>query len=116
MADAADGTESASQSFDHEEVKALINQCADSILGQSVYQAKKVGEWTAAVVEGVLKNLQSLNKPFKYVVTAILMQRNGAGLHTASTCFWDTKTDGTCSVRWDNKTLHAIVTVYALHI
>lgn len=22
------------------------------------------------------------------------MQKNGAGLHTASTCFWDTKTDG----------------------
>ncbi len=77
------------------------------------------------------------------------MQKNGAGLHTASTCFWDTKTDGlctaagfgfcfvsiqspdgmrclcaavlyhitgSCSVRWDNKTMHAIVTVFALHI
>lgn len=49
-------------------------------------------------------------------VTCIIMQKNGAGLHTASTCFWDTKSDGSCSVRWDNATMHAIVTVFALHI
>lgn len=54
----------------------------------------QVHDWTSAVVEGVLKNLQQANKPFKYVVTCIIMQINGAGLHTASTCFWDTKTDG----------------------
>ena len=49
-------------------------------------------------------------------MTCIIMQRNGAGLHTASTCFWDTNTDGSCSVRWENDTMHAIVTVFALHI
>ena len=42
--------------------------------------------------------------------------KNGAGLHTASTCFWDTRSDGSCSVRWDNATMRAIVTVFALHI
>jgi hypothetical protein len=28
----------------------------------------------------------------------------------------DQKTDGSCSVRWENKTMYAIVTVFALHI
>ena len=36
-------------------------------------------------MESVLKSLQAVNKPFKYVVTCIIMQKNGAGLHTAST-------------------------------
>lgn len=27
-------------------------------------------------------------------VTCVIMQKNGAGLHTASSCFWDNQTDG----------------------
>lgn len=29
-------------------------------------------------------------------VTSVIMQKNGAGLHTASSCFWDNSTDGEC--------------------
>ena len=29
-----------------------------------------------------------------YTVTCVIMQKNGAGLHTASSCFWDNTTDG----------------------
>ena len=41
-----------------------------------------------------MKKLKDLNKPFKYIVTAVIMQKNGAGLHTATSCFWDNTTDG----------------------
>jgi len=104
------------QTFDYEEVKGIIEQATQNVLGEQSYNPRKVHGWTSAVVEQVLKALQQASKPFKYVVTCIIMQKNGAGLHTASTCFWDTKTDGSCSVRWENKTMHAIVTVFALHI
>jgi len=113
---AADTHEHGPSNFEYEEVKSAIDSAIEPVLGTSQYQPKKVHDWTSAIVEGVLKNVQVFNKPFKYVVTCIIMQKNGAGLHTASTCFWDTKTDGSCSVRWDNKTMHAIVTVFALHI
>ena len=72
----------------------MIDTSIEPILGNQVYAPKKVGDWTSAIVEAVLKMLQAANKPFKYVVTCIIMQKNGAGLHTASTCFWDTKSDG----------------------
>lgn len=108
--------EAQSSSFEYDEVKTLIDASIEPVLKDNVYSSKKVHDWTSSVVENVLKSLQSKEKPFKYVVTCIIMQKNGAGLHTASTCFWDTKTDGSCSVRWDNKTMHAIVTVFALHI
>lgn len=118
----------------------MIDSSIEPILGNQVYAPKKVGDWTSAIVEAVLKLLQAANKPFKYVgqltiwkgdsgripggprvcccccccgvcrmqpshcsslsrtvaVTCIIMQKNGAGLHTASTCFWDTKSDGQC--------------------
>ena len=31
-------------------------------------------------------------------VTCVIMQKNGAGLHTASSCFWDNSTDGRYSL------------------
>ena len=81
----------------------MIDTSIEPILGNQVYAPKKVGDWTSAIVEAVLKMLQAANKPFKYVVTCIIMQKNGAGLHTASTCFWDTKSDGQTGRRGDHR-------------
>ena len=71
-------------------------------------------------------------------VTSVVMQKNGAGLHTATSCFWDNTSDGraapdpraiaACSrparvvlagsatVRWENKTMYCITTVFGLSI
>eukprot|EP00618_Florenciella_parvula_P040317 CAMPEP_0119476042 /NCGR_PEP_ID=MMETSP1344-20130328/6713_1 /TAXON_ID=236787 /ORGANISM="Florenciella parvula, Strain CCMP2471" /LENGTH=53 /DNA_ID=CAMNT_0007509723 /DNA_START=717 /DNA_END=878 /DNA_ORIENTATION=+ len=40
------------------------------------------------------------------------MQKNGAGMSTAASMFWDSSKDGRCVVPWSNKTMHVIVTVY----
>ena len=32
--------------------------------------------------------------PHPLAVTSVVMQKNGAGLHTASSCYWDNTTDG----------------------
>ena len=50
------------------------------------------------------------------------MQKNGAGLTTASACWWDTSNDGTVTVIWpkekqkenQNKTLNCLVSVFAV--
>ena len=63
-----------------------------------------------------MKKLTQLQKPFKYIVTCIIMQKNGAGMHTASSCFWDNQTDGSCTTRWDGKTMYCVVTVFGLGI
>jgi dynein light chain Tctex-type 1 len=112
-----------------------------------------VPQWTSDVVEGVMKKLTGLQKPFKYIgtpvprrlaslprrrrataaapplpadgplaalllaaVSCVIMQKNGAGLHTASSCFWDNQTDGSCTVRQEYKTMYCIVTVFGLGI
>ncbi len=80
---------------------------------------------------------------FSYLtVTCVVVQKNGAGVHTvsigyrldicgfyanliffifilpvqASSCFWDNGTDGSCTVRWENKTMYCIVSVFGLAI
>ena len=76
----------------------------------------KVNDWTNTVVDACLKGLQTLNRPFKYVVTGVLTQKNGAGLNTAATTFWDANKDGYCKVFWENETMNCIITVYGMAI
>lgn len=40
-----------------------------------------------------------------FAVTCIIMQKNGAGLHTASSCFWDNSTDGKLGPRIPQESL-----------
>uniref|UniRef100_G1KD68 Dynein light chain Tctex-type 1 n=1 Tax=Anolis carolinensis TaxID=28377 RepID=G1KD68_ANOCA len=66
----------------------------EGTIGGNAYMHSKVNQWTTSVVEQILSQLTKLGKPFKYVVTCVIMQKNGAGLHTASSCFWDNSADG----------------------
>eukprot|EP00161_Ancyromonas_sigmoides_P000621 TRINITY_DN1047_c0_g1_i1.p2 TRINITY_DN1047_c0_g1~~TRINITY_DN1047_c0_g1_i1.p2 ORF type:complete len:132 (-),score=99.21 TRINITY_DN1047_c0_g1_i1:48-392(-) len=104
-------------SFVVEDVQTIIKDSVDATLPTTqAYAHGKVGQWTSNIVEQCLKRLSALNKPFKYVVTCLVMQRNGAGLHTASSCYWDNTTDGSCTFRWDGKFIVVITTVFGLAI
>ncbi|XP_026700347.1 dynein light chain Tctex-type 1 [Athene cunicularia] len=103
-------------SFVVDEVSGIIKEAIESAIGGNAYQHSKVNQWTTSVVEQTLSQLTKLGKPFKYIVTCVIMQKNGAGLHTASSCFWDNSSDGTCTVRWENKTMYCIVSAFGLAI
>lgn len=99
-----------------DEVSMIIKESVENAIGVNMYQHNKVNQWTSNIVEQCLKRLTALNKPFKYVVSVVMLQKTGAGLHTASSCYWDNSTDGSCTVRWENKTMYAIVSVFGLAI
>ena len=103
-------------SFVVDEVSNIIKESVEGAIGGNAYQHNKVNQWTSNVVEQCLNQLTKLGKPFKYIVTCVIMQKNGAGLHTASSCFWDNTSDGSCTVRWENKTMYCIVSVFGLAI
>jgi len=104
------------ETFVQEDVLAVIKESVDSVLANATYSHVKVKQWTNNCIETCMKRLKDLNKPFKYIVTAVLMQKNGAGLHTATSCFWDNTTDGSATLRWENKSMYCIVTVFGLSI
>ncbi|KAL4661027.1 dynein light chain Tctex-type 1 [Arapaima gigas] len=99
-----------------DEVSGIIKESVDAAIGGSTYQHSRVNQWSSSVVENCLGQLTKLGKPFKYIVTCIIMQKSGAGLQTATSCFWDSTTDGTCTVRWENKSMYCIVSVFGLAI
>lgn len=100
--------------FVGDDVEAIVKESIDAVLANAPYKHAFVGQWTNDVVETCVKRLAGLNKPFKYVVTCVIMQRNGAGLHTAASCFWDNDTDGSRTVRWENKSMYCVVTAFGL--
>lgn len=100
--------------FVAEDVSSIIKESIDGVLQSQHFNAQKVGQWTTLCLESCMKRLTLLNKPFKYIVTCIIMQKNGAGLHTAASCYWDNATDGSRTVRWENKTMYCITTVFGL--
>jgi len=99
-----------------DEVSAVIKEAIESVIGGNTYQHGKVNLWSSAIMDTCLQSLVKLQKPFKYIVTCVVVQKNGAGFHTASSCFWDNTTDGSCTVRWENKTMYCIVSVFGLSI
>ncbi|KAG2484730.1 hypothetical protein HYH03_016477 [Edaphochlamys debaryana] len=102
--------------FVADDVSNIIKESIDAVLQNQQYNEAKVSQWTSSCLEHSIKRLTALNKPFKYVVTCIIMQKNGAGLHTAASCWWDSTTDGSRTVRWENKSMYCICTVFGLAI
>ena len=51
-----------------------------------------------------------------FLVTCVILQRTGAGLQLASSCFWDPKLDGSYVHRFENDTMYIIVNVFGLAI
>ena len=101
--------------FSVEDIETIIRTAIHAVLNEVSYNPKKVNEWTNGIVTNCLRDLQALNKPFKYVISCIIMQKNGAGLTTSTSLFWDVS-DGLCKVPWQNTTMHCIVSVYGVSV
>eukprot|EP00743_Colponemidia_sp_Colp-15_P001423 GILK01001561.1.p2 GENE.GILK01001561.1~~GILK01001561.1.p2 ORF type:complete len:112 (-),score=17.95 GILK01001561.1:227-562(-) len=99
-----------------EQVQEIVRNAMEMTLGNVSYNKEKVNGWCSSIMDLCLKELSKLMKPFKYVVTCVIMQKNGCGLQSAATAFWDSKTDGLCSVQVGNMTLDCMVTVFAMAI
>ncbi|CAF1317933.1 unnamed protein product [Rotaria magnacalcarata] len=94
----------------------IINETIESTLRHQSYQKTKVNLWTSNIVETIISALTKANQSFKYIASCVIMEKNGAGLHTATSCFWDNVTDKSFTIRWENTTMYVIVTVYGLSI
>ncbi|EIE23536.1 dynein light chain 9, partial [Coccomyxa subellipsoidea C-169] len=102
--------------LDDAEVDALIRETIVLTLGSdSQFDHNNMNQWTNEIIEGCLKRLAGLGKPFKYVVPGDLLQV-GAGLHSACTARWNDKTDGKLTVQWENRTVLVLATAYWLAV
>mmetsp|Transcript_3771 Transcript_3771/g.9459 ORF Transcript_3771/g.9459 Transcript_3771/m.9459 type:complete len:136 (-) Transcript_3771:178-585(-) len=116
--------------------KPKILQVLQNILGPTPFLQAKMGMWTTTIIENVLKELKEINDEsakagqqddeemgqlWKFIVTCHIQQKTGAGMSSATCCYWDNENDGHFSVSFDNTgfdekvgtdAIEAAVTVY----
>ncbi|CAD7936468.1 unnamed protein product [Amoebophrya sp. A120] len=78
------------------------------------YDPKLVQTWIEKINTEILDKLQQMCQSFKFIVSTNVVQKNGAGIHVSSTCFWEQATDGNLTFRWENKTMYVIIQVFGL--
>ena len=102
--------------FSEENVQMIVRNAIVQTVADHIYNAKQVDSWVNAIVETCLKQLQNLNRPFKYLVTCVISQANGAGMAVAATQYWDQGKDGIAKIAYNNGNLHCLVTVFGLSV
>jgi len=105
-----------------EQIEPMVQTITETVLKDEVYDDSKTGEWIDSICDRCTHTLVQMNKPFKYVVSATIVQRNGSGFHTAHSCQWDGANDNVARVVWPdpkqrdaaNCRMSCIVTVFGI--
>ena len=101
MADDSDGWQNSEElAFIPEQVEPLLTTVVANVLANEVYDDAKVAGWIDSICDKSMETLAKLDKPFKYIVTCVIIQKNGAGIHTAHACFWDVGNDNCARVAY----------------
>lgn len=103
------------QSFNHkkDEVKSILTGIVQGFIGRD-YCLEDAQAWTAEISEEVIKEMKGINEGMKFGCVAIVFPRGNASMSIASCCVWDENADSVFQVDIENKTMHIVVTVYAL--
>ena len=113
---AARGEDALSQNFSEfaSLAKDVVKEEVEALLTGKVFSGDEIPAWTSSIAESCIRRLLDLRKSYKYLVNCSILQKNGAGFNSSSACFWNAATDGSCSVRWENDTMHCIIALYAV--
>merc|ERR1712224_726345 len=78
----------------------VVVDTLDGYLRDKKYEEELVPHWVNYVCETVMAKLIGHKKPFKFVVTCMITQRTGAGVHSATSAHLDTVNDGVLTYVW----------------
>ena len=102
--------------FETDTVRSITEQSIQSALNGQVYDHSSVNKWSSEILETTLRTLCERFPAYKFVSQCLILQKAGGGLHVSSSCYWDSNSDGMVTVRWENESLHCIVSIYGLAV
>jgi len=101
--------------FQKFKITLAINETLHAKPGEKevAYKEEKAEQWSNTVMDKCLAKLAGRESKYKYSVSCVLMQKNGAGLVTSSSQYWEKNdSDLYVPVPWENNTIHCIVTIF----
>jgi len=110
-----------------EDIEASAQRSIVATLEGKQYSQKNVVSWTDELNELILKHACKLSDNLKYVVSTVIIQNKNeeeksntstaaSEITMSSAALCNATTDGAVTVKWDNKTLSVVVTVYGILI
>ncbi|CAF0794406.1 unnamed protein product [Adineta steineri] len=112
-------------SFNLDEIKLIIKQILHDKIGEKVFLYDHLHQWNVDILTEILYQLKQIqnkrinNQQMKYVVTVLIGEKaneRNFGLHTSLSCLWDGRTDACVTVKWENKNIFSIISVFGLTI
>ena len=112
--------------FPSEDIEKIVQETVEAILGPRTYSEKDVPVWINELNEAIMEKLVSAQKPFKFLINSLIMQRKGANVVVSNSNFWDTGLDSSFTVIWPREkpnkaeqsknTIQCMVSVYAMSL
>ncbi|KAH0795742.1 Dynein light chain Tctex-type 1 [Histomonas meleagridis] len=102
--------------FENDAVRTITEQAIQECLKNQVYDHSAVNKWSSDILENTLRALCERFQSYKFVSQCLILQKAGGGLHVSSSCYWDSNSDGMVTVRWENESMHCIVSIYGLAV
>jgi methylmalonyl-CoA mutase N-terminal domain/subunit len=87
-------------SFSSEEFDKVITDIIEGILVPKTYDEKEAQKWINDINEAVMAKLIDMQRPFKYAINTMIMQRKGANVAVSHNNFWDSAFDQSIMVIW----------------
>jgi len=104
-----------------EEIDKICMEVLEGTIRDQDYIENLVPHWIETICEQCMEKLNGLKKPFKYIVTCAIIQKTGAGVHTATSSFWDSVNDGVHTYVWPKekkemgkRSVNCILTIFGL--
>lgn len=104
-----------------ESVEPICYNSIEAVIKDKNYNPAQINEYIDQICSLTMSALIGMNKPFKYIVNCVIMQKNGAGLNSSHSCYWDRTNDNCIVVKWPsekrkdpNARMVCILSVYGL--
>ena len=112
---------STDDSWTPEELEKVISEEVDALLKEAVWKETSATKWSNSIAENIMARLAEWRRPYKYALDVCVMQKTGAGLHSATATFSDIQNDLAVSYLWPkektkdtmNKSLVCAVSLFA---
>eukprot|EP00994_Dinema_validum_P005772 NODE_3971_length_506_cov_82.647702_g3385_i0.p2 GENE.NODE_3971_length_506_cov_82.647702_g3385_i0~~NODE_3971_length_506_cov_82.647702_g3385_i0.p2 ORF type:complete len:125 (-),score=31.54 NODE_3971_length_506_cov_82.647702_g3385_i0:62-436(-) len=98
-----------------DEVGSTVRMCVDGVVkDETLYDHTKAQGWMDEIVNKCTTRLTEINPKRKYIVNCTITQNAGAGMHSASACYWDSTADATFTHKLETSALITVCTVYGV--
>eukprot|EP01084_Bolivina_argentea_P202373 345787_1 len=98
-----------------QEVAALVMSSVQDIFQSSLsYNHSRCSQLATQIVDRIISDAMKLPMPRKYVCTCHFIQKNGAGVTSSISTFWDPDSDDHFTHTQENTGMLCITTLYGI--